>query len=58
MRGSEIRGELGFKVCGASVEEAVVLAGTGQPLLHVLLVLGELSYLLLQGGVLGDDPLK
>ncbi|MFK4687229.1 hypothetical protein [Streptomyces pristinaespiralis] len=49
---------MGFKICDTFVQEAIVLAGAGQTLLHVLLVVGELSYLLLQTGVLGDDPLK
>ncbi|MFF9364522.1 hypothetical protein [Streptomyces griseoluteus] len=49
---------MGFEICDAFVQEAVVLAGAGQTLLEVLVVLGELSYLLLQAGVLGDDALQ
>ncbi|MET9526979.1 hypothetical protein [Streptomyces coeruleorubidus] len=49
---------MGFKICDAFVQEAIVLAGAGQTLLGALVVLGELSYVLLQAGVLGDDPLK
>ncbi|MEU2674974.1 hypothetical protein ABZ622_40405 [Streptomyces sp. NPDC007164] len=49
---------MGFEICNAFVQEAIVLAGAGQTLLEALVVLGELSCLLLQGGVLGDDPLK
>ncbi|MEU0203258.1 MULTISPECIES: hypothetical protein [unclassified Streptomyces] len=56
--GSEIRRELGFKICDAFVQEAIVLAGADQTLLEALVVLGELSYVLRQAGVLGDDPLK
>ncbi|MDX2592808.1 hypothetical protein PV343_11130 [Streptomyces sp. WI03-4A] len=58
MRGSEVRGELGFEVRGAFVEEAVVLACAGQALFYVLFGLGELSYLLLEGGVLGGPASK
>jgi hypothetical protein len=49
---------LGFKICDAFVQEAIVLTGAGQTLLEALVVLSELSYLLFQTGVLGDDPLK
>ncbi|MFD0020077.1 hypothetical protein [Streptomyces sp. NPDC058382] len=49
---------MGFEVGDAFVHEAVVLAGAGQALLNLLVVLGELSYVLLQRGVLGDDALE
>jgi hypothetical protein len=49
---------LGFEVGDAFVHEAVVLAGAGQSFLDLLVVLGELSYALLQRGVLRDDALK
>ncbi|MFJ5688097.1 hypothetical protein [Streptomyces sp. NPDC093099] len=49
---------MGFEVSDAFVHESVVLAGAGQALLNLLVVLGELSYVLLQRGVLGDDALE
>ncbi|MFE9454943.1 hypothetical protein [Streptomyces sp. NPDC006739] len=49
---------MGLKICDAFVQEAIVLTGAGQTLLEALVVLGELSYLLLQAGVLGDDALQ
>jgi hypothetical protein len=56
--GEEIGGELGFEVGESLVEEAVVLAGAGQAFPDALIVLGELPDLLLQGSVLGNDPLE
>ncbi|MEU8591793.1 hypothetical protein AB0C59_33125 [Streptomyces sp. NPDC048664] len=49
---------MGFKIGDAFVQEAIVLAGAGQTLSEALAVLGELSYVLLQAGVLGDDSLN
>ncbi|MFF0170797.1 hypothetical protein [Streptomyces prasinus] len=49
---------MGFKICDMFVQEAIGLASAGQALWEAPVVLGELSYVLLQAGVLGDNPLK
>jgi hypothetical protein len=50
-------GDGGFQVGDALVEEARVVSGSAQSVLEPLVVLAELANLMLERGVLGDDPL-
>lgn len=51
-------GEFGFQVSDVLVEETVIVAGSLEPVLQLIVVLGELAGLLFERGVLGADLLE